>query len=276
MTARLDDLAEELQRHLAPDSGALLLVTGAGISAASGIPTFRGADPGAVWRESDVRIATRETFESDPLRQWLWYLQRFESLDGAAPNEAHLAVAALEELYRRASRPFTLVTQNIDTLHERGGSARPIKIHGTSDRLRCSRDGCRFGAPRGSLARSGVDLRPLGEVRSRDAIPRCPDCGALLRAHVLLFDEYYGDHEDYRYDEALLAAENAASMLFVGTSFAVGITDLLLRVAQRTGAPCLSIDPALHRHPNGFDVRHLKAAAEEILPVVVARLEADR
>lgn len=252
--------------------GPALIVTGAGISLASGISTFRGSDPDAIWRASDVELATAEYFQRDPVGQWRWYLERFRRLDRAEPNPAHRALAGLERLHAGAGGEVTVVTQNIDLLHERAGSRRLIKIHGSSDRVRCSRAGCAHGAPGGSLPRNESDLEAFAAAPSIDTLPRCPDCGAPLRAHVLFFDEYYQDHVDYRFDEAMAAAERAELVLFAGTSFSVGITDLIGRAAHHRQVPIYSIDPNPAPQAHAYGVRTLAAPAEELLPAVVAEL----
>jgi NAD-dependent deacetylase len=261
-------LAEALRSRL---DQALLVVTGAGVSSASGIPTFRGTDPGAVWRAHDVELATLDYFLRDPVGQWRWYLERFAAVEAARPNPAHHALARLERLaLARGGRPI-LVTQNIDVLHEVAGTRRLIKIHGSSDRLRCSRVGCEHGAPTGSLPRTPELLAAFRQSPSYGTLPRCPACGELLRAHVLFFDEYYQDHLDYRFDEAMAAGAQARVALFVGTSFSVGITDLLLRALHGRGTPAFSIDPA-SAPPFHARLTHLRHPAEELLPAVLALL----
>ena len=254
--------------------GLILVVTGAGASHASGIPTFRGREPEAVWKQDDIALATRHTFETDPVAQWSWYLRRFERLEEARPNAAHLALAELERWQLARGGDFLLVTQNIDTLHEQAGSQRLIKVHGSSDRLRCSRFGCRRAAPAGSLARSRVDLTAFRQAEERRHLPTCPDCGALLRAHVLFFDEMYDEHVDYRFDEVHQAADAAELMLFVGTSFSVGVTELLVSAAARRGVPRLSVDPGGARQPAWTGIETLAVPAEELLPEVSRRLRA--
>ena len=248
------------------------MVTGAGASHASGIPTFRGRDPEAVWKQDDIALATRHTFETDPVAQWTWYLRRFERLEEARPNPAHLALVELERWQVERGGRFLLVTQNIDTLHEQAGSRRLIKVHGTSDRLRCSRHGCVHAAPAGSIERSAVELSRFRAAPERRHIPRCPACGALLRAHVLFFDEMYDEHADYRFGEVLEAAEEAALMLFVGTSFAVGVTELLVRAAARRGVPRLAVDAGGARQPRRSGVETLVAPAERLLPAACEQL----
>jgi NAD-dependent deacetylase len=265
-----DRAARELAEALgAAGRGLVLVVTGAGVSAPSGLPTFRGSDPGAIWNRDVTEIATAAYLERDPVGSWSWYLARFAGMAGARPNAAHRALAALERWQRGRGGDFLLVTQNIDTLHEQAGSRALVKVHGSSDRVRCTAPGCRFGAPRGSLPAAEVDFAPFRARPVRERLPRCPACGALLRAHVLLFDEYYDGHADYQFDRVRHAAEEMALVLFVGTSFSVGVTDLLLHAALGWQVPVLSIDPSPARMRG---VRSLVAPAEEVLPAACAAL----
>ena len=245
--------------------GSLLVVTGAGISLASGIPTFRGTDPEAVWSRDVTRLGTFGYFEEDPVGSWRWYLSRFDSVLSAKPNPAHDALVALERGLAARRERFLLATQNVDTLHERAGSERLAKVHGSADRVRCSRDGCELGAPAGSLPRDAFDSRRFLEDPRPETLPRCPACGAVLRQHVLWFDEVYQSHDDYRYAEVVHAARAADRVLFVGTSFSVGITDMVLCSALARRAPVLAIDPGDAPLPPG--VERLRAKAEEVLPV---------
>jgi NAD-dependent deacetylase len=267
----LDAAATLCSALVAPGRGGLLVVTGAGISVASGIPSFRGSDPGAVWQHDVMELATRGFFERDPVRSWSWYLERFDAARDARPNPAHLALAAIERWQVGRGGGFLLVTQNVDTLHERAGSQRLVKVHGSADRVRCSRPGCVHGAPRGSLRREAVDLEPFRRAPETANLPRCPSCGSLLRQHVLWFDEHYQEHEDYGIERVLTAAADAGLMLFAGTSFSVGITDLLLSVAWQTGATAMSIDPNPAGRPPAA-LQLLRAPAEDLLPATVARL----
>jgi NAD-dependent deacetylase len=267
------DDERRLAQALQQSTGLVLVVTGAGVSSASGIPTFRGAEPDAVWKVSDVELATWAFFRRDPVEQWRWYLERFRHVDIARPNPAHRALVDLERWQTARGGRFLLVTQNIDTLHETAGSRELIKVHGSSDRLRCTRAGCPNSAPAGSVARADFDLQPFRAAPSREALPRCPACGDLLRAHVLFFDEYYQEHRDYRFEEVLEGARDAELVLFVGTSFSVGITDLCLQAAARQGTPMYAIDPAGARVGRFPGLGSIAAPAEEILPRVVAHLE---
>jgi len=272
MVSCMDGMAQRLAGVLdGVANGLLLVVTGAGVSQASGIQTFRGAEPNAVWKTSDVTLATRGYFEEDPVGQWSWYLDRFSRLRTAEPNAAHESLVWLERWQTGRGGRFLLVTQNIDTLHEEAGSENLVKVHGTSDRVRCSRSGCRNGAPSGSMPIDNAAFEAFLEDRRPSRIPTCDVCGAHVRAHVLFFDEYYTDHTDYRFEEVVTAAEEADVVLFVGTSFSVGVTDLFLRSGLQRGVPLLSIDPSGSALP-GHPVSILAATAEDLLPATCRAL----
>jgi NAD-dependent deacetylase len=261
--------------------GALVLVlTGAGVSAASGIPTFRSG-PDAIWSRSDVETATEEFFRARPVEHWRWYLERFEGLLEAEPNPAHHALAALERW--QENRPaggggsggeLSLVTQNIDGLHAAAGSRNLVEVHGCARRLRCARNGCRLGAPAGSLSRDRVDLAPFAADPSPGTLPRCPECGDLLRAHALFFDELYDGHADYRWSRVQRDFERMSLALFVGTSFSVGVTELALRSALFQKVPAYSVDPGGGAGEYPW-VTDLAIPAEELLPEVCRRLGID-
>lgn len=249
----------------------LLVVTGAGVSLASGIPTFRGTDPDAVWKHDVTEMATRAFFLAEPVESWRWYLSRFETLLQARPNPAHLAIAELESWQQQRGRRFLLITQNVDTLHEQAGSERMVKVHGSSDRVRCPSPGCRLGAPLGSLPRPDDLLRDFLASPSLDTLPRCPECEAFLRPHVLWFDELYNEHADYQWEQVQQAALSCDVVLFVGTSFSVGVTDLIVQYASARSARVLSIDPGASAPPYS-SVKVLSEAAEDLLPATVGRL----
>ena len=254
------------------DATNLLVVTGAGVSLASGIPTFRGTDPGAVWARDVTELGTREFFDRDPVASWSWYLQRFGALGGARPNPAHYALAALERWQLARGREFLLVTQNVDGLHDQAGSRQLVHVHGRADRVRCSRGGCEHAAPRGTLLRTDEMQAAFLRDPTDENLPRCPACGAVLRQHVLWFDEFYNGHRDYEIDRVLRGAKTASLVVFAGTSFSVGITDLILERALARGRPLFVIDPAARApHPR---LRHIVGNAEDTLPELCRRLGA--
>ncbi|HEX2798710.1 MAG TPA: NAD-dependent deacylase [Thermoanaerobaculia bacterium] len=145
----------------------LAVLTGAGISAESGLPTFRG--PGGLWEGNRPEdLATPEAFAHDPEKVWRFYAWRLEKLRGARPNEGHLALARMERILPR----MTLVTQNVDGLHAAAGSRNLLELHGNLLFARCTECERRSGAPEG-------EIPPL---------PRCA-CGGLLRPDVVWFGE---------------------------------------------------------------------------------------
>jgi NAD-dependent deacetylase len=213
--------------------GLLLVVTGAGISAESGIPTFRGKHGYWVIGSSHYApeaMATQAMFRNNPEAFWLWYLQRFSLCFRARPNAAHEALARLE---RHLGLRLLLVTQNIDGLHLRAGhdEQRLYRIHGDVHWLRCGRP-CHD------------ELRPLpkalSEAMGRDDFAaetwlgtlRCEACGHWLRPHVLLFDEMY-DERWFRFQSSLMAVNQAHTLLSVGTTGATNLPYQLLERAQR-------------------------------------------
>ena len=224
-------------------SGRVLVLTGAGISAESGIPTFRGSDGYWVVGSRNYmpqEMATREMFEQAPEEVWRWYLYRFGICGDARPNAGHEAITSLE---RALGDRFTLVTQNIDGLHRRAGTQRVYCIHGDAAWVRCAAE-CGLGV---------VDLPPLVPrgsepltSREREALT-CRRCGGWLRPHVLWFDEYY-DEEHYRMDSALRAAALADLLLVVGTSGATNLPMQIGQLAYRRGAALVDVNP----EPNPF------------------------
>ena len=255
-------------------SQSLVVVTGAGVSIASGIPTFRGTDPDAVWKRDVTELGTYQYFQSDPVGSWDWYTNRFDHVLEKLPNPAHHAIAAIERWHVDRGGKFVLVTQNVDTLHEDAGSRQMVKVHGSADRVRCIRTGCEHAAPSGSIARRDIEMQPFFDNPSEETLPKCPVCDGILRQHVLWFDEFYDGHRDYQWWRVMAAASEMKCALFVGTSFAVGVTDLFLQSAWEAGIPAYSVDPAARASPHPC-VTALKEPCEELLPAVCRELGLD-
>jgi len=236
MTSRL--LPASLHQRIADSDGPIVVLTGAGISAESGIPTFRG--PEGYWRVGSTNhhpteMATATAFASMPDEVWRWYLYRRGVCRGAAPNAAHAALAQLDgELGDR----FRLVTQNVDGLHLRAGGdpARIFQIHGNLDFCRCLR-GCPPAVRPlpASIPEAWPRDRAL-DPASRAAL-RCA-CGERLRPHVLWFDEPY-DEPLYRYVSALKTAQTAAAMIVVCTSGATTLPARMCEIVAARGAPLI-------------------------------------
>jgi NAD-dependent deacetylase len=236
MDERLAAILAQVRRA----GGAVLALTGAGISAESGIPTFRG--PEGFWvvgsrNYMPQEMATHAMFERDPAEVWRWYLYRFGVCAHAEPNDGHRALVALD---RALGDRFTLVTQNIDALHQRAGATleRTYAIHGDARLVRCAA-GCPGLLALPDLGRREKDAPLAAGDRAR---LRCRRCGGWLRPHVLWFDEYY-DEENYRADSALRAAGRAALLLVVGTSGATNLPAQIGEIAWRRGIPIVDVNP---------------------------------
>lgn len=265
----LDALAADLR---AADRGSLVVVTGAGVSVASGIPTFRGDDPGAVWAENLTTLGTEAFFRLHPVASWTFTLDLFQSMHGAEPNPAHRALATLERRQIAGGGTFLLIGQNIDRLHAAAGSRQVIDVHGRFDRVRCVQDGCRHSAPDGSLEWPAEAIDRFRRAPAANTLPRCPTCHEVVRPHLLWFDEFYDGHVDYGWARTRAAAATADLVLFVGTSFAVGVTEMFLAAASEREVPAWSIDPAGVDASRWF-VRGVAERAEVALPALIQRLE---
>jgi NAD-dependent deacetylase len=222
----------------------ILVLTGAGVSAESGLATFRG--PGGIWEGHEPgTLATPEAFARDPETVWRFYAWRRAQALRARPNAAHEAIAALDG--RRGE--FLLATQNVDGLHARAGSRRLVELHGTLWRLRCSAEGTERDDVR-------EDLGPLP--------PRCA-CGALLRPAVVWFGETL-PAEAFR--SAVRAAERARLVLVVGTSGLVHPAASIPIHASRSGAWVVEINPESTPLSEIADER-LAGPAALVLPSIV-------
>jgi len=144
-------------------------------------------------------------------------------------------------------------------------------VHGTIARWRCSRHGCQHGAPWGSLPLEAFDALRWFDDPREEMLPRCPSCRSLVRAHVLLFDEYYAEHDDYGFPRATSAFESMELLLLVGTSLSVGITDIAVHAAASKRIPAIRIDPPAET--NGFTLL-LKGEAERVLPEMLRAVTA--
>jgi NAD-dependent deacetylase len=259
--------------------GPVVFLTGAGISAESGIPTFRGAE--GFWQVGSrnyqpQELATYSAFRSMPGEIWAWYLYRYAMCQSAAPNRAHVA---LWELETRLGDEFLLVTQNVDGLHLRAGNsaARTYQIHGNLDFVRCA------GECSPELTRMPERFatwekgRPLDD-EAEQALT-CTRCGDWLRPHVLWFDECY-DEERYHFESSMAAAAACRLLVVVGTS---GATTLPMHVATtvaQRGAAFLVIDPEPSSFSDMADANprgcFLQGKAGEFVPKIADALSADR
>jgi NAD-dependent deacetylase len=226
-------------------ASSVVVLTGAGISAESGVPTFRGQ--GGLWKQFRAEdLATPEAFACNPRLVWEWYDSRRAALALVEPNAGHRALAELETRKPR----FTLVTQNVDGLHDRAGSRNVVKLHGDIWALRCLR--C------GSERRD--ERTPLPEL------PPCCECGGMLRPGVVWFGEPLPAEA---WERAQKATREAEVLLVVGTSATVYPAAGLVPLAMSAGARVIECNVEETPFSSGLD-RSLRGRAGELLPQLIA------
>jgi NAD-dependent deacetylase len=217
-----DDLELDLRRAAEALRRAerVAALTGAGVSAESGVPTFRGA--GGLWEGYRIEeVATPFAFRRDPALVWRFYNMRRTNLRSVQPNAGHRALVALED--RWGSDRFTLITQNVDGLHRTAGSRNVLELHGNLGRVRCTR--CQVIEDR-----AGEDLPEL---------PHCTACGAMLRPDIVWFNEMLPTGI---WDNAALATARCQCFLVVGTSAAVYPAAGLIDLASQSSAAVIEVN----------------------------------
>jgi NAD-dependent deacetylase len=224
------------------------VLTGAGISAESGVPTFRGND--GLWKQYRAEtLATPEAFERDPVLVWEWYDWRRSLVAPVAPNAGHLVLAGWESLFG----DLAVITQNVDGLHAKAGSRNIVELHGNIWKLRCTREG---------TVEENRDT-PLPRIP-----PVCPNCGSLVRPHIVWFGESL---DPVVLDRAYGLSEACQAMFVIGTSAVVQPAASLPLAASRAGAKIIevNIEPTpLTPQADYF----FPGMAGEILPLLDRRL----
>lgn len=232
-------------REWLKEARSIAVLTGAGVSAESGVPTFRGA--GGLWKQRRAEtLATPEAFLQDPKMVWEWYDFRRGALAKVQPNPGHYALVELE----KRAPAFTLITQNVDGLHELAGSRNVLRVHGSIWMVRCSACG---------------NEREDRRVPLPDIPPRCA-CGELLRPGVVWFGEALPPAV---WGEAEAAARQADLFLVIGTSAVVYPAAGLALIAKSNGARLVEIniaETALSREIDEF----LQGPSGELLPQLIA------
>ncbi len=221
------------------------VLTGSGVSAESGVPTFRDAQTGLWARYEPQELATPEAFERDPRLVWEWYEWRRDLVRQAEPNPGHRALAELERLVPT----FSLATQNVDGLHRRAGSENVLELHGNLMRSKCSVE--------------GVEAEPRAGDES--VLPLCPGCGAFLRPDVVWFGEALPENA---FADASDAARSCDVFLSVGTSSLVYPAASLPSEAARSGAMLVEVNPDDTPLTTHADYA-LRGRAGEVLPALV-------
>jgi NAD-dependent deacetylase len=225
----------------------VVILTGAGVSVASGLPTYRG--PGGLWENPDIAAIVHASSIPHRLPElWELYSERRRVALSVGPNPAHSAIAALQ---RRLPHAVTLLTQNVDNLHQRAGSTDVLELHGSGFRTRCSQ----------------CPLTPFADETVYTETPRCPACGAFLRPDVVLFGEAL---DSQVVTQAGRAIQHCDLFLVVGTSGSVTPAAYLLLDAHAAGAYCVSVNIQAEGGSNPYLHREVIGRAEDVLPVLLA------
>jgi NAD-dependent deacetylase len=223
----------------------VVVLTGAGISAESGVPTFRGEN--GIWKKfKPEELANFDAFIRNPELVWEWYNHRKKIIHGVQPNPGHYALAAMESIFK----DFAVITQNVDNLHRKAGSKRVYELHGNIERSYCLE--CR---------RSYSDVT----VDETSKIPRCEKCNGIIRPDVVWFGEMLPEEE---VNGAVAAAEGADVFFSVGTSAVVYPAASLPLVAKRNGAYTTEINAEMTEISDLIDETILGKSGE-ILPKLV-------
>jgi NAD-dependent deacetylase len=234
-----------IARERIAEARSLTVLTGAGISADSGVPTFRGTD--GLWRNYRAEdLATPEAFERNPRLVWEWYNWRREILATKKPNEAHLALAELEQ---RFTDKMWLITQNVDGLHRQAGSHRLSEIHGNIWLVRCT--GC------GTVTENRQVPIPIP--------PACLDCKALLRPHIVWFGESLDPTDLRQCNDALGSCD---LFLVIGTSGVVYPAAGFATMAKEVGATVVEINLVETPQSSLVDLS-LRGRARDLVPLLL-------
>ncbi|WP_395089469.1 NAD-dependent deacylase [Armatimonas sp.] len=225
----------------------VVILTGAGVSVASGLPTYRG--PGGLWENEELaKIVHAESIPTRLPELWKLYSERRATALSVGPNAAHRAIA---DAQKRWPGQVFVITQNVDNLHQRAGSENIIELHGSGFRTRCTK----------------CSASPFYDEASYETLPLCCVCGAPLRPDVVLFGEMLSEKVIAQSTAALRGCD---LFLVVGTSSVVIPAAYLLLDAYDAGAHCVSVNIEPSRHENPYLHDEFMGKAEELLPILLA------
>lgn len=243
MIAIPDSLIEALKK-----AKRVTALTGAGVSSESGVPTFRDAQTGLWASFNPMELATREAFENNSRRVWEWYAYRRDLLKQVEPNAGHHSLVKMEKRFSK----FTLITQNVDGLHEKAGSRSLLQLHGNLSRNKCFEEDVL------------VDRWEAGD----EIPPRCPRCGGRIRPDVVWFGEALPERE---LQEAMTAAQSAEVFLSIGTSGLVQPAASLPFLCLDAGGLLVEVNP--EETPLTLKAHYfLKGPSGLVLPALMEKL----
>ncbi len=238
----------------------IIVVTGAGISSESGLPTFRGEE--GYWTKGSknyqpMELATNRAFQEEPETVWEWYHYRRNLYKKTNPNLGHYALANLKRFFKENDRDLILVTQNVDGLHSKAGFSKDLfEIHGNIFYMRCYEE-------------CTDTIHPIPE--NQTGVPVCPDCESIMRPHILWFDEFY-DEAYYKFHTVLeYGYDKMDALLLVGTTLQTNLPRKLFEIAYFKQLPMIEVNT----EPIGikkYGVMELKGKSGEILPELLKKV----
>ena len=243
----IEPLQVEKYRHI-------VLLTGAGVSAASGVPTFRGAN--GLWNDDEaVWVSDATNLPHSLPRLWKFYGPLREKMAEVQPNAAHFAIARLQHEATQRGQTVTLITQNVDELHQRAGSLDTVELHGSLMKSRCMKN----------CSPPFEDNSAHRDYFERGESPPCEKCGAPLRPDFVLFSEALPENALNRSYEAM---QNCDLFLAIGTSGTVAPASLFVQGAHIMGAETISVNLEAIVPRNVYFKREVLGRAEETLPIL--------
>lgn len=241
----------------------IIVLTGAGISAESGLPTFRDKD--GYWTKGSknyhpMELARNSAFKEEPAVVWEWYHYRRNLYAKTEPNKGHYALVELEKLFKEKNKEFHLVTQNVDGLHRKAGSKPEsmFEIHGNIFFMRCFKE-------------CTNELVPI--KNSETGVPICQHCGSPMRPHVLWMDEFY-DEDYYKFTTVAHLGDEMDALMIVGTTLQTNLPYQLVNLAYYKKVPTI----AINLESLGLDqygMLELQGKSGEILPGIISKLSND-
>ena len=243
----LGGMRQAIMPQLVDIAHQIVILTGAGVSVGSGLPTYRG--PGGLWETAEIARIVEARFLPGSLPDlWKLYSERRRVALAASPNPAHFAIAKLQD-----ARPdaVTLLTQNVDGLHQRAGSPQVTELHGSAFRTRCTNLNC--------------GLPPFADTQGYDTVPKCPQCGSSLRPDVVLFGETL---PEAALRQSQTALDHCELFYAAGTSGMVWPAAAFVQIASQAGAYTVLVNLEAGDGAAEFD-KVVLGRAEEVLPGIL-------